>query len=289
MKNFISKNAKIIYLLCGVLSFLTLMLGLVFMTQYRYIRVNYLIGADNQIEILETAQLNGKDQTALYSFINRLGNNNPSNGRNSYVGLEAYENSPELQQFKENYIVQAEDGTYVLKDEALMEVYNYKNKLDTFNNLIIVFSAISLVMFALMFVLSNHSRRIFYKSNLIGGIILSGIIAVLNIVLIGYSIALMVEMNQNYMLFNIVSVLQNPSNVLYSRPAKSTETLNNYLQSILNGFDVNLTTFVLYDLLFGLVLAYNVFLAVFAVLKYKWTAERRKEVIENSKIVGELV
>ena len=289
MNKLLSKNAKFIYLVCGILSFLTLLLGLVFMTQYRYIRVNYLIDSNGQVEILETDQLNGKDQSALYSFINRLGNNNKSNGRNSYVGLEAYENHPELQEFKQKYIVEAEDGTYVLKDEILMQVYNYRNKLDNYNNLIILFSAVSIVMFALTFVLSNHSRRIYYKSNLIGGIVLPGVIVLLNLILIIMSIGLISELSSNYTLYNLVSVLQNPANALYSRPAKTTETLNTYLQTILNSYDCNATTFVLYDLLFGFGIAYNAFLIAFAVLKYKNTAERRKEVIERSKMVGELI
>ena len=282
MKNFLSKKAKLIYLLCGVFSLLTLILSLGFMTQYRYLRVNYMIETnratgEQRIVIGSTATLNGDDQRPLFDFVNQLGSG-------IYDDLESYKAHPELEEFQTQYM----DGT-VLKEEAKMQVLNYKKSLDNYNNMIVIFSVLSLVMFALMFVFGNNSRRIYYKSNLIAGIVLPGVIVVLNLVLIISSFSLMNELAQNYTYYNLISVLQNPDNRIYTQLAVTAETNGKNLATLMNSFDCNALTFVLYDLLFAFVLAYNVFLIVFAILKYKWTAQRRAEVIANSKIVGELI
>ncbi|MBQ9449019.1 MAG: hypothetical protein IJU60_04010 [Acholeplasmatales bacterium] len=282
MKNFLSKKAKLIYLLCGVFSLLTLILSLGFMTQYRYLRVNYMIETnratgEQRIVIGSTATLNGDDQRPLFDFVNQLGSG-------IYDDLESYKAHPELEEFQTQYM----DGT-VLKEEAKMQVLNYKKSLDNYNNMIVIFSVLSLVMFALMFVFGNNSRRIYYKSNLIAGIVLPGVIVVLNLVLIISSFSLMNELAQNYTYYNLISVLQNPDNRIYTQLAVTAETNSKNLATLMNSFDCNALTFVLYDLLFAFVLAYNVFLIVFAILKYKWTAQRRAEVIANSKIVGELI
>ena len=282
MKNFLSKKAKLIYLLCGVFSLLTLILSLGFMTQYRYLRVNYMIETnratgEQRIVIGSTATLNGDDQRPLFDFVNQLGSG-------IYDDLESYKAHPELEEFQTQYM----DGT-VLKEEAKMQVLNYKKSLDNYNNMIVIFSVLSLVMFALMFVFGNNSRRIYYKSNLIAGIVLPGVIVVLNLVLIISSFSLMNELAQNYTYYNLISVLQNPDNRIYTQLAVTAEKNSKNLATLMNSFDCNALTFVLYDLLFAFVLAYNVFLIVFAILKYKWTAQRRAEVIANSKIVGELI
>jgi len=282
MKNFLSKKAKLIYLLCGVFSLLTLILSLGFMTQYRYLRVNYMIETnratgEQRIVIGSTATLNGDDQRPLFDFVNQLGSG-------IYDDLESYKAHPELKEFQAQYM----DGT-VLKEDAKMQVLNYKKSLDNYNNMIVIFSVLSLVMFALMFVFGNNSRRIYYKSNLIAGIVLPGVIVVFNLVLIISSFSLMNELAQNYTYYNLISVLQNPDNRIYTQLAVTAETNSKNLATLMNSFDCNALTFVLYDLLFAFVLAYNVFLIVFAILKYKWTAQRRAEVIANSKIVGELI
>ena len=282
MKNFLSKNAKLIYLLCGVLSLLTLILSVAFMTQYRNIRVNYTITTnqvtgEQKIVIGPTETMNGANQMALFTFFTRL-------GTGSLDELDAYKQHPELQEVRQKYL----DGA-TLTEESKLLVYNYKSKLDNYNNMIVLFSALSLVSFALMFVFSNQSRKIYYKSNLIAGVVLPGIIIAFNLILIIMSFGLMAELNEHYIFYNIVSVLQSPNNYLLANAAVTAETNNKNLNEIFNLFNCNSLSFVLYDILFAIVLLYNAFLIVFAVLKYKWTAQRRAEVIANSKIVGELI
>jgi len=282
MKNFLSKNAKLIYLLCGVLSLLTLILSLGFMSQYRYLRVNYMLETNSAtgeetVVIGSSATLNGADQRPLFDFFAQLGSG-------FYDNLDSYKAHPELVEIKNKYVARE-----VITPEARMKIYEYRKGLDAYNNMIVIFSALSLVMFGLMFVFGNHSRRIYYKSNLIAGVVLPGIIAVFNLILLIMSFKLMADFSADYTLFNLVSVLQNPNNSIYTQQALSDATNSKNLEILMNSFDCNVLTFALYDILFVVVLAYNVFLAVFAVMKYKWTAERRAEVIERSKIVGELI
>lgn len=291
MKNFLSKNAKLIYLLCGVFSLLTLILSMGFMTQYRYLRLNYVIEVNPEtgeqtILIGSQASLNGANQQPLFDFFDQLGKTDRITGETFYEtnAPEALKAHPELNEIKDQYL---EKGK--LKDDVKMQIFNYRQRLDNYNRMIVIFSALSLVAFAAMLILGNQSRRIYYKSNLIGGIVLPGVIVALNITLIAISFGLMSEMMNNYTLYNLISVLQNPDNRIYTQQAVSVETNTRYLNHLMDSFDLNTTTFVLYDVLFGVVAAYNVFLIVFAVMKYKWTAQRRAEVIANSKIVGELI
>lgn len=286
MKDFLSKNAKLIYLLCGVLSFLTLVLSLAFMTQYRYLRLNYVLTVnaatgEEKTVIGPQGTLNGADQQALFDFFNQL-------GAGFYDDFDNYKDHPELKEIKENpAIMDQTEGK--LTEEIKTQIFNYRKRLDSYNSMIVIFSAVSLVAFALIFVFSNHSRKIYYKSNLVAGIVLPGIIIVFNLVLIIMSIGLASELQANYNVYNLVSVLQNPQNKIYTQMALSDATNNANLGKILAGFDCNTLTFVLFDLLFGFVIIYNAFLIAYAVLKYKWTGERRAEVIERSKIVGELI
>ena len=156
MKNFLSKRAKLIYLLCGVFSLLTLILSMGFMSQYRYLRVNYMIETnratgEQRIVIGSTASLNGSDQRPLFDFINQLGSG-------IYDDLEAYSAHPELKEIRSEYMT----GT-VLKEESKTQVLNYRKSLDKYNDMIVLFSVLSLVLFGLMFVFGNHNRKIYYK------------------------------------------------------------------------------------------------------------------------------
>lgn len=289
MKNFLSKNAKLIYLLCGVFSLLTLILSVGFMTQYRYLRLNYIIETnaatgEERIVIGAQGSLNGADQQALFDFIRQLDTVDQTTGKTMYEDAQAYKEHHELEEIREKYVTNGK-----LNEDIKMQIFNYRKRLDSYNAMIVLLTALSLVSFAFMFIFGNHSRRIYYKSNLIAGVALPAIIAIFNLVLIVMSFGLMSELSGNYYMYNLVSVLQNPLNYGYTQIAKSAETNAANLLHIVSAYDCNSTTFILYDLLFGFVMLYNIFLIVFAILKYRWTAERRAEVIERSKIVGDLI
>jgi hypothetical protein len=160
-------------------------------------------------------------------------------------------------------------------DDYKMIVYNFQVQLSKVNDLIIYLGVACLVCFALLLVLSNHNRRIYYKSNLFGGVLLPLVVVVLNVILLAQNFSVMTKFNegQNFELFNLVSLLQGDSQIVYSQKEYSV------LQS---NFTCDNLTFILFTVLFVIVIAYSVFMAIYAVLKYKATAEERAEIVKKA-------
>ena len=75
--------------------------------------------------------------------------------------------------------------------------------------------------------------------------------------------------SENETLFNVVSVLQGEQQTTMSQ--QSYEVIS-------KSFTCNTLSFVLYSVLFVVVIAYSAFMACYAVLKYKATAEERAEI-----------
>ena len=136
MKSFLTKNAKLIYFIYGVLLAAVLISALFFMTQYRYIRVNYDLKW-GEVLFSETSSMNKTNQTYLYDFFYNNNVGGYTGDFNKYARI----------------------------------VFDFKNSLDAFNDLIVTFSIIGLICFAGLLICANHSRKVYYKSNLILGIV----------------------------------------------------------------------------------------------------------------------
>lgn len=303
-----SKFLKWIYFALGIVSGLIVISSLFFMTQYRFVRVNYNVN-DSGTRVYEaTAKLNKADQQYLFDFINDLGNraygSEDENGKQAQAVIDSNpifqilletDSSSESGYKMLDHSVDDPDGwdpknIYTVKQEYFKIVDDFKNSLDSFNNLILIYGIVSLIIFAILLILSNHSRRIYYKSNLIGGIILPIVNVVFSIVLIINSLSLMSSLNDpvNNALFNVVSAIQNPKvgNVnVYVAGSEETNLLQ--INNIINAFDINSTTIIMYMIFFALTAAFNVFLIVVAIMKYKATTKERNEVLEKARLVGE--
>jgi hypothetical protein len=302
MKQLFDKHAKLLYLILGVLAFAVLISGLFFMTQYRFVRINYVLDNNNLPEFTNTASLNGANQQPLYSFLNRFAAGTYNNDLSKLIGKKgvdqvlvqnALDFLKSLEVVKTNMSKEAalkiSGIDWALNYDSLLNIKDFKASLDSYNNTIIVFSIVSLICFAGLLTIGNGTRNIYYKSNLIGGLLLSLVIVVFAVVMIINSFNLMSKIKENYELYNIVSVLQNAENSLYSHKVKSTETIKyaQYLTAIKDNFSVNSTTLVAYDVIFGVVAGYAVFLMIGTVVKYNGCAERRKQIIKNAGLVGE--
>lgn len=302
MKQLFDKHAKLLYLILGVLAFAVLISGLFFMTQYRFVRINYVLDNNNLPEFTNTASLNGANQQALYSFLNRFAAGTYKTDLSKLVGKDGVDqvlvqnvleflNSLEVVKtnMSKEAALKISGIDWALNYDSLLNIKDFKASLDSYNNTIIVFSIVSLICFAGLLTIGNGTRNIYYKSNLIGGLLLSLVIVVFAVVMIINSFSLMSKIKENYELYNIVSVLQNAENSLYSHKVKSTETIKyaQYLTAIKDNFSVNSTTLVAYDVIFGVVAGYAVFLMIGTVVKYNGCAERRKQIIKNAGLVGE--
>ncbi len=240
--NFLTKHSKAFYMAYGILIGAAIILGVFYTSQYADIRVLYAYTATGELSILASTQdkINNSNQFLFQYF-----QNGASNGLQAATGF-----STDFSQYA-------------------MTVYNFQVLISSVNDLIIVFGVISLVAFAFLLVLSNHNRRIYYKSNLIGGIILPLVVVVLFIILIIRNFQVMSAFEENSTLFNVVSLLQ----------GKTQSTLSQYNYSKLSElFSCNSTSFILYTVLFVVVIVYSCFMSLYALLKYKATAEERAEI-----------
>ena len=270
------------------------------------------LGLNNISNIIvydKNARLNNADQGYLFNFVSQLaaGNKNPADGYNKYNGKDAqkyYEENADIQVL----LSQNTDGTfeyldyeesvgalnrkiasYSISQTMFKKVADFRNTLDNYNNLILAYGIVSLILFALLIVLSNHNRKIYYKANLIGGIALPLVNVVFALILIIQGITIISNIGDptNNAFYNIISALQNPKVGINYQYAASEETNLENAKTIISNFNINSTTAVIYVIFFGLTAVYNIFLIIFAFLKYKDTEKARNEVLEKARLAGE--
>ena len=300
MKRLLNKS-KILYYILGLISGLLILSSLFFMTQYRYVRVNYSLSTDGQVEFLESNSVNGTDQSKLYTFIDDLGNrryeeNGSTNAQAAIDGNSTF--SKVLEKDGDNYKYLSYEvydngwvqiNKYQYKTEIFQMIRDFRVKADNVNNMILIFGIISLVTFAVLLILSNHNRNIYYKENLIGGILLPLINVVLMLVLIINTLSLVSDISDpvKNAFYNIFSVSQNSSVGENIGVAVTDATNTLQINNIISNFNVTPLTAIAYVIVFALFAAYNIFLMVFAVLKYNATAKERNDVLERARLVGE--
>lgn len=246
---FLTNHSKIIYYIFGIIIAVTLLLGLFYATAYADVHVYYNPGENGAVIFGANAggPISGSNNSALYSFFSST--KQTSNAE--FVGLYGTSFEPHAQ-----------------------KVFDFQVLLSKTNTNYIIFELVSVICFALLLVLANHSRRVYYKSNLIGGILLPLVVIVLNIVLLVSNLNVMNTFNQNEELFNMTSVLQNSSTSVYA-----SQQDYSYIKT---QFNVTSLSFTLYTVLFVLVIVVSVFMAVYAILKYKATAKDREEILKKA-------
>ena len=300
MKSKFLNNSKWIYFALGIISLVIVISSLLFMSQYKYVRINYDMDGGKRV-YSEDSQLNQANQKEIFDIINQLADGSYRSYSETQSLIDNNEVFNKILEKDSNgdYVhldkVETEGPyhkkiiTYKLKYEILDDLYLFRSQLDSYNDMILIFGLVSAIMFALLLVISNHNRRIYYKANLIGGVLLPAVNVVFAIVLIINAISLMGKMSDpfNNALYNMVSVYGNKSNTVLSQEVGSDEVgVRNFTKAI-SQFNVNNTTLVIYTALFAVVAAYNVFLIVYAIMKYKATAKERNEVLENARLAGE--
>lgn len=248
--NFLTKHSKAFYYAYGILIAVVIIAGLFYASQYADIRVLFSkAGEMVTIESDTTDNLN-RTNKYVYEYFENIANGDP-------YGFA-------VSGFSSSF------GGYSTTTETYATlVYNFQVQLSVVNSLIINLGLGSLVCFALLLVLSNHNRRIYYKSNLIGGILLPVLVVVFMVILLIQNFSVMGVFNKNSELFNVVSLLQGSSQIAASQTQYA---------ALKQQFSCTSLTFVLFTVLFIIVIAYSVFMAVYAYLKYKVTAEERAEI-----------
>ena len=243
---FLTNHSKFIYLAFGIVIAVSLLLGLFYATAYADIHVYYTF-SDAGVQFGSSAQgpITNTSNKYLYDFFQN----------------------------------QAADATFVSKygtdfGPFAKTVFDFQQLLSSVNTNIVTFELIGVICFAVLLILANHTRRVYYKSNLIGGILLPLVVVVLNVILIIQNLGVAAKFNENYELFNMTAILQNSSTGIIASQQNFA-----YLQ---DRFNINSVSFTLYTVLFIVVIAVSIFVAIYAVLKYKATAKDREEILKKA-------
>ena len=253
MAKLFKNKAKIILIFYLIVIAVLFVYGLFFMTSYHDVHIAYRYDSDGIMEITERSSFNSEKITneQLYLYFN---------------------SASDLPDDLEN-VAKAKFGE---SDEAY-KIYDFNQQLNAVNEYIIVISIVSLVLCALFFVFSNNNRRIYYKSNLVVGIIIPLIVVVLSIVGIVLTIASISTLNADLNLYKVAAAMTNSSSLNYVGDA-----LTDWNVVLENSTSVNSVSLIVGIVVFILVIAYSIFVSVFTINKYKQTGKEREEIISRA-------
>lgn len=253
MQKFLTSKAKFLYLIFFVLAFAVLISSAVYATQYADVHIYYT-----------PTEVNG-EVSKDYDYGSR------NEFQWNQIGMY-------------DFFVKTEDPAFPCTSyDEFDELYapkilKFQNTLSEVNDFIVVAGLISLICVAGLFIISNHNRKIYYKSNVIGGIILPLGVIIVNVIFLVKNFGLMSYFNEgnNAELFNRVSVLQN----VVTKDAAGQ--MHGNVGWLVERYSCDNTTFVIYTVLSVVVILYALFMAVYSVYRYKASTERRNEIMERA-------
>lgn len=253
MANFLKTKAKLITILYLVVIALVFLYALTFMTNYAHIHVYVYQGKPTFNAVLT---INQQSNSSLFTYFQKIDSSNPLFSQlNGVKGQSAFVNSG-------------------LADKVM----NFTDDMNKFNDLLIVYGCVCVVLLACMMIASNHSRKIYYKSNLIVGIAAPAVVAGFSIYMLISLFDLLSTFNKNEKLFRAVSYLQDGNYTIKEKNA----AIKNWDTVMDNTKDVNNLTFILGIILFVVIIIYSVFMIVYTFYRYKECSKRRAEIIERA-------
>jgi hypothetical protein len=245
MNNY-NKNAKLIHIAFAVIIFLILILTVVYMTQYKNL---FLFYSDSFGFSQNTTNIN--NNTDWKGFIQNIENNEIVKLRDM-LGLV-------------NVKTAFVDSCNVIRNQYV--------SINNVNHLLLYLSVVSAICLAMLFISSNHSRRIYYRSNLISGIVFPAIIIIFALYVGVRNTILIKGINENHLLFNSID---------YVVKASSKAVHISDLNVILNHNYINPLTIIIADILLSVLIGYSLFMILYAVKRYKVCTLERKEIIAKA-------
>ena len=195
---FLTKNSKAFYLTYGIILAVLFIAALYYMSNYAHVHVYYTLESSGAISAFDrTAETTlGYSNKNLFDYFSKNAGimiYDPNSGA-VLVNGEAWvaEHADSVSKFMSMFPEAAQFSTVYAPI-----IFDFQVAMSEFNDLIVTFGLIGIVCFAILLVFANHSRRIYYKSNLIAGIILPLVVVVFGIVMIVTSIVILIV---NYLL-----------------------------------------------------------------------------------------
>lgn len=254
MANFFKNKAKLFLIIYLILIGATIIFGLAFMTSYANIHVVYKL--DNGV-----FDGFGEGQGVIIT----------STGVSNIYAIRYFNNA---QVTSDNLIIHSRQ----FLDEYAYTVYDFEQALNSFNTYFLIAGLVSLASIAVLFITANSSRRIYYKSNLIAGMIVPLIVSILMLVAMIQLFGLIATFSANQDLFIATSALMNPimKSEILDELYDDWELVKQY------GSDANVATLVVALIVSIVVIAYSFFVAIFSIRKYKKDEKERNEIIERA-------
>ena len=192
MSQFLKKRAKLIYILMFAISLFIFVSSTVYITAYNDTAVDYtkevkenpnatsVEGNVNLLEFIRTLRnINKNDKVAEASFNYFYGSFTP--GR----------------EYKENYQTKYDNFNI-----AYRSMYDFNQKLQTANNSLFYLGLFALAMVAVMCICANSSRRKYYISNLVSGVVCPTATIAFTAVTLYHNIEAMMFLDQYWDLLN---------------------------------------------------------------------------------------
>ena len=178
--------------------------------------------------------------------------------------------------------------TFVDRDSFVKFIIDYRDKLNGFNTALLWYGVIGLIMFAVMLIVGNHSRNVYYISNIIAGVVCSLTMIIFGLIMLIKDFSLLSEFNENKEFWKAVSIAQNKGNdsevaLQYTKYLmKNPQEIDSYMA----GDSTNATTLITTMIFIIVSIGYSVFTLVHTIRKYFATKAHRKEVLERAGVIA---
>ena len=262
-----SKYNKIVFFAFGLIFAFFVIFSLYFMTRYAYIIIFYSVNSDGDKVITEDTGIMSYSNSFLF---NRVWNGIFTKVDGVYTAKEGWNVSK----------------TFVDRDQFVKFILDYRDQLDSFNTALLWYGIVGLILFAAMLIVGNHSRNVYYITNIIFGIICPLAMAIFGIILLVKDLNLLSEFNENSNFWRIVSVAQNKGNDSASQLEYRKYIQNGNVDAYLAGDTTNSTTLVTTMIFLIVSIGYSVFTMIHSIRKYFATKAHRKEILERAGVIA---
>lgn len=275
MSQILKKRAKLIYILMFAFSLFIFVSSTVYITSYNNTALRYVK------EVLEDPNAVDYSNSYLESFIKQL-NGIVKDGTEeakfnfTYGSFEPNQTSLESQD--EFGIVTIE--RYSNYKILYRVMFDFNQKLQVTNNSIFYLGMFSLAMLAVMLICANASRRKYYISNLVSGVVCPSATIVFAGLTLFQNISAMLFLNKYWDMLNWGNLgNQNLKYIEYELNGK-TYSVNPAVKWFIEGdkshFELNYNSLIIYSIILGLFIICNGLLIAYNVFRYLDTKKQLK-------------
>jgi hypothetical protein len=244
MTDFLKKRSKLVVLSYGIVLALLVVGMLLFMINLANVHVAYTV-SDGIISIDEGAQLPATEMynTAFFNYFNNSATN---------YGYTA--------------------------TDAAQKVYDFQIAMSSLNNYLLACVCVAYICFAIMLIVGNHNRNVYYKSNLAAGILMPLVVIIMSLIALIRNFGMLGNFNENYDLYRATSFLMDPK----VEDIVKESAINNNQILLDNSTRCNSLGFTIVTITTIIVIIYSALMIAYTVYRYKESTKRRNDILERA-------